>query len=491
MNIPLTPPITVAFPPVGETFWSGIGPVGFLRYRDKRSSKTTIVVRIATPFPSSGETLLPGHPYAAWTDRPESREFSPVRGRELVPFKASCDVGFIGQLPWSTPSEFQISIGEEKRLVFLTNTGATIGQYANLPLAPSHFDPLEESRRFDRDQDPDRFQSAHPALRFPCPISGKRIAITSNAFSLETTLGFDIFIRVDYLDDTIALPPAICDGILFDFDQRQIELTFRAVVNDPAEGREIERIVIAPFAPNQDEERSRIDMWLPHAQFAHAAEVEDVRRNQHAPTLDEEQLTMARFSTWDLGPCAATLPIEEVAQIQVEMLRNPKRAEVLEAHSISEYQWSIEERAAMERLAEIAPATLDDNDDNDDENPEDVADGASSENADDAIRYQNAYLEALNSTPTQAKPWELADYAELRAALEVKNPAQELQRRVMSPGELIQLDQIMESHFETHESDRQRFEGLFEDALARMRTEGYDLENVENADINEEEEDAS
>jgi len=469
-------PVVVAFPPVGETFWSGIGPVGFLRYRDKRSSKTTIVVRVVSPFPRDNETLLPGRPFAAWTECPEPIEFDPIRSRELVPFKASCDVGFIGQLPWNRDSAFDVHIGSESRTVMLTQNGATIGQYAEVPLEPRHFDPIDESRRFDRDNEPDRFQNAHPALRFPYPACGNRIAITSDAFSLNGTLGFDVFLRVDYLDDTVALPPAICDGILFDFDRRVIEWTFRAIISDPSDGREIERIVIAAFAPNQDEERSRIDMWLPHALFAHAAETADVRLGKHAPPLEEAQLAMARFSTWDLGPCAATLPIEEVAQIQVEMLRNPNRAAVLDAHGISDYQWSIEERAAMERLAELAPESLTDDDG---DTPEISSNGASCENADDAIRYQNAYFEALGNTPTQTRPWDIADYAEFRAALEVKNPVQVLTQRGLSPGELINLDQVMESHFEMNEGDHQRFEVLFEEALVRLRAETNNDENVE------------
>jgi hypothetical protein len=321
---------------------------------------------------------------------------------------------------------------------------------------------------FHLDDDAERFCSAGAPLRFPYPVLGSRIAVQSDFFRLDAVLGFDVFVRVDYLDDTVSLPVARCDALTFDLDRRQVEWLFRAVAVDPAEGREIERVVVAAFAPGQDEERSRVDAWLPHAVFAHAAGPEHVRAGAVPEPLDEEELAMARYSTWDTPHVASTLPIEEVAQIQVELLRGRERSAVLEAHGLDTYHWSVEERAAMDRLAEAGLASIED---------EDAARGEGSAApgaGEDVARYREAFARALADTPREGREWSVREYAELRAALEVKNPLRVLERAGLGPAEVIGLDFEMQARLEASQAERKEYEQCHSQALSRLEASAGD-----------------
>src|SRR5262245_54281889 len=92
--------VLVAFPPVGEALWSGIGPVGLIRYRDAGIPRMAVSVRVVSPFPAEGEPFLPGEPIpsSAALPPPALALGAPLRGREIVPFKRACDAGVTGTL---------------------------------------------------------------------------------------------------------------------------------------------------------------------------------------------------------------------------------------------------------------------------------------------------------------------------------------------------------------------------------------------------------
>jgi hypothetical protein len=251
---------------------------------------------------------------------------------------------------------------------------------------------------------------------------------------------------------------------------------------DPAEGREIERIVVAAFAPGQDEERSRVDAWLPHAVFAQAVGPEHVRAGIFPEPLDEEELAMARYSTWDTPCIASTLPLEEVAQIQVELLRGRDRAAVLEAHGLDTYHWSVEERAAMDRLAEAGLASIED---------EAAASGEGSAApgaGEDVARYREAYARALADTPREGREWTVREYAELRAALEVKNPLKVLEQAALGPADYIGLDFEMQARLEASPAERKEYEQYYSQALGRLEASAGDEDDFAPPEDEDEEE---
>ena len=514
--------VLVASPPVGEALWSGIGPVGLLRYRAVGVPAFAVVVRVVSPFPEPGEAFLPGVPYPAWGE-PVGGGHEALRAREMVPFKGSCDVGFRGTLgvvgaggeegsresgsPESGSREggsgraaavtLDVRVGDTARGFAMELSGATVdlgrvrakvlgGGGDEVMLGPGETELFEDGQHFHLEEDQERFRSAGAALRFPYPEVGSRVRVEAPFFSLDAALGFELFVRVDYLDGSVSLPEVRCDAVLFDLDLRQAEWVFRAVAVDPAEGREIERVVVAAFPPGQDEDRARVDAWLPHARFAWAAGPREVKEQVHPRELGDDELTMARYSTWDTGHFASTLPIEEVAQIQVEMLRGRARGAVLEAHGLSEYQWCVEERAAMERLAEAGLAGIEDGAAGDPGDGLDTgsggpgpksgavgaasagADGAADEDARDAVtRYREARARALAETPFEGKRWSVAEYADLRAALSTRNPVKVLEKAGLGPAELVGLDFEMAARMEAHPAERAEYEACFERALAR------------------------
>lgn len=475
----------VAFPPVGEAFWSGLGPVGLLRYRAAGVPAIAVAVRVVSAIPAPGQPFLPGVPVPAWSGPLPSRSAPPLLGRELVPFKQACDVGFLGTLtsrggaPGRTGgparASMDVRIDDERRALSMELSGdridlrgvrARAASGAESLLGPRGMEPFEDHRHLDLEDDAELFCSAGPALRLPYPRVGSRISVRSDFFSLDATLGFDVFVRVDYLDDTVSLPVARCDAMTFDLDRGQVEWVFRAVVVDPSEGREIERVVVAAFAPDQDEGRSRVDAWLPHADFVHAAGPEHVREGRHPEALREDELAMARYSTWDTAHFASTLPIEEVAQIQAELLRGRETAAVLEAHGLDAYQWSLEERAAMDRLAEAGLASIEDDEEERGEPPPDARE--------DLTRYREAHARALAETPAEGRTWSVPEYAELRASLEARNPVRVLEAAGLGPRQLIALDFAMEARLEANPAERAEYEERFEQAVARLEAAADD-----------------
>jgi hypothetical protein len=471
----------VAFPPVGEASWSGIGPVGMLRYRGAGVPAFAVAVRITSPLPRPGEPFLPGAAVPAWTAPRETPAFPPLAARELVPFKHDCDVGFLGTLASSggagpllgrgATATMDVRIGDTRRglsmvlhgeRIDLAEVRATALGGAEVRLGPRVMEPFDDLQHFHLEDDAERFCSAGLPLRFPYPVIGSRIAVRSDFFSVDAELGFEAFLRVDYLDGTVSLPLTRCDAVTFDLDRGQVDWLFRAVAVDPAEGREIERIVVAAFAPGKDEERARVDAWLPHARFAWAAGPREVREQVHPEPLDEEDLAMARYSTWDTAHFASTLPIEEVAQIQVELVKGRDRAAVLEAHGLSAYQWSLEERAAMDRVAEAGVAAIDD------AAPPDGEKRSAPDVGEDLTRYREAHARALAEIPFEGRAWTVPEYAELRAALEARNPVRVLEKAGLGPAELIGLSSAMDARFEASPADRQEYEECFEGAAARL-----------------------
>jgi hypothetical protein len=242
----------------------------------------------------------------AWSEPAEGSGaggFAPLRGRELVPFKDDCDVGIVGTLaPLHTGGAagtasvtIDVRIGDTVRGFGVTLSGekvelgraqASVLGGGDVVLGPGEIDPFEEYRQFHLVEDQESFRSAQAPLRFPYPEVGSRVAVESSFFSVDAALGFEVFIRVDYLDGSVSLPLSRCDGVTFDLDRGLAEWVFRAVAVDPAEGREIERIVVAAFAPGLSEERARVDAWLPHARFAYAAGPSHVREQAHPEALD-------------------------------------------------------------------------------------------------------------------------------------------------------------------------------------------------------------
>lgn len=485
----------VAFPPVGEAFWSGLGPVGLLRYRGAGVPAFAVAVRVTSPLPAPGEPFLPGAPVPAWSEPPPVLAGSPLLGRELVPFKPDCDVGFLGTLTAQGQSgrparaAMDVEIDGIRRVLSMELAGgridlrdvraAVLGGEEAL-LGPRSIEPFDDHMHFHLRDDAERFRSAAPPLRFPYPAAGSRIAVRSDFFSVDAELGFDVFVRVDYLDGTVSLPVSRCDAVTFDLDRGHVEWLFRAVAVDPAEGREIERVVVAAFAPGQDEERSRVDAWLPHATFAWAAGPEHVRAGTHPGPLDDEDLAMARYSTWDTAHVASTLPIEEVAQIQAELLRGRERAAVLEAHGLSEYQWSLEERAAMDRLAEAGLSSIDE---------EGEGHEAREDAREDLAQYREAHARALAETPFEGRQWTVPEYAELRAALEARNPIRVLEQAKLGPAQLVALDFEMEARFEANGDERMEYDQCFEQALARLEASGGEDDFAPPEDEDDEDED--
>lgn len=472
--------IVVALPPVGEAAWSGIGPIGVLRFRSERQTKLAVAVRVVSPWVEAGEPLLPGLPFPATTEIAFHRAFMPLSARELTPAKRSCDVGFKGMVGGregrSGPAPLSIQIGDEKRRYTLSTAeggdlaalSAELSSGGTGKLGHGDVRPFADDASYDEETEIDAIHSIAPVLRFPHPVVKSPIKVTSDWASLDATLGFDVFIRVDYLDDTISLPAVRCDAVTFDFDERRVEWLFRGIALDPAEGREIERVVVSAFAAGQDEFKARVDAWLPHSAFVHAATPAEVEGGVHPESLADDELAMARYSTWDVGPAAATIPIEEVAQIQVELQQGRNRAAVLDGHGLDEYRWNVEERAASEGLAESGAAMLDSSE----LDPEAPPSAEADETRDLATRYRKAYEEALGATPYAGKVLELDRYAEIRAAMELRNPVRVLERAKLAVGDFVSIEMSMQSRFEASEPERLAFEKSYAAALARMEAEG-------------------
>lgn len=396
----------VAWVPIRGTFWSGVTGACVTHWRIDRRLASSLAVR--TRVSLDHDVWLPGEP-SELAPRAMSRVPTLDDG---MPVKDDADV-FVEHAP-----------GLRGRTVVLRIQSTRIED----ALAP---DPGWKGPSFFRDRlslkssrSLEAFQLAPPRRRVKPFGENATIGWDVDGFQGPTgSLAFTVGALVHFKDHAPTLVEMLCDSVTVDVDRRELELVWRGIYVDTQWGAGVERILIGvlPAGLDEDAHIELLEDGLPHAVFAFAATNEDIEKQVAPPPLRDEEITMARLSSWENGPGACVLSPDEFAQISSE-LSSGKRDEVLASHGFDEIAWSREEWAQGERVANESAELPDDLGDDD---------GGSD----------------IEVKPTRmriaGKKIDIADYAKLSAHLEVRDPARVLAEAKLSVGEFVALEETM------------------------------------------------
>lgn len=413
----------LAWVPIRGTFWSGLGGGCVTHWRIKRKLTSALAVR--TRVSLQDDAWLPGHP----------SEFPPRAMGQIptlddgMPAKDSADV-FV-----------QASEGWRGRTISLQ----IVSTHIEDALAP---EPDWQERPFLRDglnlksaDDLERFQLAPPRRR--AELIRENATIGWNIDGIPGPAGalaFNVGALVHFKDSGSILVDMLCDSVYIDLDLREMELVWRGIYVDSQWGAHVERIVLGVLPPGLDEDAQieLLEEGLPYAVFTRGATNGDIEKHVAPPHLRDEEVTMARLSSWEKGPGACVLSTDEFVQISSELSSGP-RARVLEAHGFDEIAWSREEWAQSERVANESA-----------ELPDDFGDDDGRANVD--VKPSRARV--------APKKVEIAEYAKLSAHIEVRDPARVLAEVKLSVGEFVALEETMAEALDEDEALASEFSKL-------------------------------
>ncbi len=418
---------------------------GVLFWRNDGADIATIVVKATASFQGEGLSFVEPRPWVANNE---------VAGRanDFVPLKARRDIFVLGHADILGAAQQVIVRARGTSIAFTL----TSGEPGRVPLAPPYLvvtgdgsSEIGPHRRqlelathgfaFEREFDYGAFNAAHPRLQSPHVPNGSTITIEgldpSGPLVLELPLmGARALVewsrRAEPSDAALVL-----DTIHVDLDGRFIDLVWRGLVNSSRDPRkQIDRILVG-FASDEQFDGLETDdpverfghplAELPRGRFGYAWEREDVLEGKEPPPLPEEELEMARYEAFAGSSAPSpTLTLAEHAAISAKLLEIPygsegsirhgeERAELLRRNGFDEYEWSLEERAHIDRLAAL---------------PEDATGGIHTE-------YGKLFVEAQDRlAPPDERLLDAKNYALISTRLQVERPNEVLADAKMSLG---------------------------------------------------------
>jgi hypothetical protein len=145
----------------------------------------------------------------------------------------------------------------------------------------------------------------------------------------------------------------ICDTLWIDTDRELLVLVWRGQAHAPAEGRDIERIVVSLERDDAPRRRAERERALLRGAGAHAIEPPDLT-DPAAGDGEDPTLALEKYARWE-EPVEPSLPLDRYAAVAAELAeqREPRR-EVLDRHGLSEDDWMLEERAWLEKMGDAA-----------------------------------------------------------------------------------------------------------------------------------------
>lgn len=345
---------------------------------------------------------------------------------------------------------------------------------------PSHDGSLDD---FVHDDDFDLvgYQAAHPRLAFhPKLAEGQPIVLSGVALDGGTVRLAPPPVAPRALFDWSRPGPAPLDvplaleGYEVDLERRVVDVAWRgfAAVEPPAHD-DVDRLVIVWAEVSEWRARPGA-AWahglreLPRGAFQWAVDREDAVRGEEPPPLDEHELTMARYESWDqvLAP-EPEMPLPRYARIHAELgAAGDEREAVFTRNGITAYDWSVEERAWAQKVATPPSST-----DADPGTADGVAFGEALAAAEDELAREKAL-------PPDA-------IARLAVRVERTDPRKPLEHAKLSLGAFLSLerraqaqadaDPAVRTHMERAREDEER---LVEEEEARAEREARDEDDA-------------
>jgi hypothetical protein len=399
----------LAWVPVRGTWWSGAGGGCVTHWLIDGSPLSALSVR--TRVALDEEKWLPGDPEGAAPaltarvptidDGVVIKDFADVWVRETPLLRSHALTARIGDasLPGSLPAAAEwaaITSLRDRRAVRLRD------EIASYQLAPPSWrcDLIEEGALVGWDID---------------GVAARR-----------GTIDFAVGAVAHAQDGAARVIEMVCDSILLDVERGEADLVWRGIFLDPTWGEGLTRLVVGvlPRGVAEEDRLRLLEEGLARAVFTQAANADDIEAERPPPPLREEDLAMARLTTWEEGPGAPTLSAEEFALISSELAAGP-RADVLSRYGFDEIAWGLEEWAQGERTANES-ADL----------PDDIADEEGGAGAHERGAPAVAPARA-------ARDIDIEGYARLVAHLAVRDPARVLAEVKLSVNELIAIEEAM------------------------------------------------
>lgn len=147
--------------------------------------------------------------------------------------------------------------------------------------------------------------------------------------------------------------PLSLDTIVIDTDAEQVTAVWRGAssVSSAAAVSEIERLDVWLDPVDAPRDLASVRRDLLRGVYAHAIEVNhDGSALAVLPEPLPEDLLAAKYALWDQAPEPA-LPLERFALISAELMEErERRADTLLRHQLDDEQWTLEERAWLEKM---------------------------------------------------------------------------------------------------------------------------------------------
>lgn len=423
--------VLLAWVPTRTTFWSGLSG-GCVTYWNIDGTPTS-ALSLRTRVRLDEDVWLPGDP----SERPIEMPPRVPTWQDGIPIKDNADV-FVAPAPGLRGRTIALQIGSSR---------------VDDALAPNPPSWKEPAFRHDcvavkLERDAESFQLAPFHKR--AELFEAKASLGWDVDGLQGpagTLGFGVGAFVQFKEQDPILVEMLCDAVYVDLNRGEWELVWRGIFFDNHWGADIERILIGILPPDLEEDAriERLEEGLPLAVFSWSATSDDIEKELAPPRLRDEDLAIARLSTWENGPGACLLSQDEYSQISSELAARP-RGEVLGAHGFDEIGWSREEWAQSERIANESASLPDDLGDDD-------------KNADIQVKPVRPAF-----TP---KKIEIAEYARLSAHLELRDPARVLSESKLSVNEFLVIEETMTTLIDGDEA----LAAAFDTQLATYRAE--------------------
>ncbi|MFO0548047.1 MAG: hypothetical protein U0271_06650 [Polyangiaceae bacterium] len=376
--------VVIAAVPHRGALWSGVGPVVVAPLKAKTWRGLAVSVRASAKLRRDGGALLPGDP-VPWLASGEHTNLGAMpEGALFLSPRKGCDLGLRGKLRVPMAIEHALDVRVAPRGESMDNPsfrrrlalrrGTQADPVALIELGPSAvFDPTsgapieprlprdltptfvedDEALAIALDWEPGRGLVApwlKPGdavlLQVTSPESGGHSGATSDVLAWFS-LGFAVAARLDYLDGSRANVEMRCDWLEVDLDDDTVAMIFRGIALDSELGVGLERVAVCAL-PEASAGAASFSRELPRAQFRHAPSLTERGR---APILSGSALMVARYSTWDADEEPELLmPFDEAMEVARAVAEEGSAA--LERFGLDPYEWRVEERALLARIAD-------------------------------------------------------------------------------------------------------------------------------------------
>lgn len=457
----------------------------------------TILVRTTFRFDPADKRptlpLVPASPEPFHVGAPSAKR---PRPDDFVPIKGALDLLLTGHVELlrsssGDPRVRRAAFGLEGKLVRFMVDAEEAGK---VPLRPPYtrgfgghevdvgpqpcHDGAADEFRHDADLDLGQYQSAPAPLRYDMEGTespGPRLVRVSGLFGAREEIALPLppvapRAIVDYMEAGSS-PVDVelrLDTLCVDLDSMTVSATYRGhAETSPKPRADVDRILLGWAAPDEWME-SPGEAWraalreLPRGRFGWAWEREDALAGQAPPPLDDDQLAMARYETWDfLEAAEPQLTPEDAAAIAATLLEaGAPRADTLARHDLDEYTWSIEERAWAEHLSR----TSRDEDD------------------DTAARYTAAFASTQQSLETpREREISLAEYAALSVRAFRGDPTKALAEVGLGLGAWMRIDRRFQAQAQADPAIESEIARLRDEEEARLDAEEDAREAAEEA----------